>query len=85
MAFEHGAFLRQTVRCSTDPMGDLAVQFGPREGRYKPWWTQIVVRIHGGHGAVTINGSDGARLRNARLAVSLVTAFIVEESSLGRL
>jgi alpha-glucosidase len=41
-----GDVLRQEVSCSVTA-GRVALNFGPREGRYKPWWKQIAVTVHG--------------------------------------
>lgn len=81
MAFERGDFLRQTVRCSIDPKGDLAVQFGPREGRYKPWWTQIAVRVYGGDGAVTFTGPDGGRLGVSQSPGAPASTFVIDDNA----
>ena len=49
MAFEHGGYLRQKIRCTPRP-GGVDVQFEAREGQYKPWWHQLALRIHDWHG-----------------------------------
>jgi alpha-glucosidase len=41
-----GPGLRQTVTCSVTPKG-VSLNFGPRTGKYKPWWKQIAVTVHG--------------------------------------
>lgn len=46
MAYERGAYLRQTLRCQSHN-GDLRLELGEREGSYKPWWRDIHVTIHG--------------------------------------
>jgi alpha-glucosidase len=50
MAFEHDSYLRQRIRCTSRPDG-IDVQFGAREGQFKPWWHRLTVRIHDWHGA----------------------------------
>ena len=52
MAYQRGAFLRQTVRCTVTADG-LTVQFDGREGSFRPWWTAIDVVVHGWEGAAT--------------------------------
>ena len=47
MNFEGNDYLRQVVRCSNNDRGQLAISFEPRQGRYRPWWTQIKVTVHG--------------------------------------
>jgi alpha-glucosidase len=42
----NGASLRQTVRCTTTSKG-VSLSFGPRTGKYRPWWKQIAVTVHG--------------------------------------
>ena len=41
-----GPSLRQKVACSVTPTG-VSLQFGLREGSYRPWWNQIAVTVHG--------------------------------------
>jgi alpha-glucosidase len=45
-----GPSLRQTIRCTVTPTG-VMLQFGRREGRYRPWWKSISVTVHGAWGA----------------------------------
>ena len=45
-AYRGGEYLRQSVRCQVEAQG-TTVEFKDREGRYKPWWTQIELAIHG--------------------------------------
>ena len=47
MAFEKSDYLRQSVRCTVDDRATIALTFEPREGRYRPWWKQIKVIVHG--------------------------------------
>lgn len=42
----NGPHLRQSISCSANG-GGILLQFGPREGSYHPWWTQIAVTVHG--------------------------------------
>ena len=42
----NGESLRQTITCRATARG-IAVSFGPREGRYRPWWKAIAVTVHG--------------------------------------
>ena len=41
-----GANLRQNITCKVTPSG-VALSFGPREGRFRPWWKSIAVTVHG--------------------------------------
>ncbi len=41
-----GDSLRQTITCSVTPRG-VSLNFGPRTGKFRPWWKQIAVTVHG--------------------------------------
>jgi alpha-glucosidase len=41
-----GPSLRQSIRCTVTNKG-VTLQFGPRVGKYRPWWKQIAVTVHG--------------------------------------
>lgn len=45
-----GPSLRQAVTCSATANG-VVLNFGPREGSYRPWWKQIAVIVHGARAA----------------------------------
>jgi alpha-glucosidase len=60
MAFQKGFYLRQAVRCSMGPDG-LRIAFARREGRYKPWWHQITIVVHG-QGSVGKVSFGGAKI-----------------------
>jgi alpha-glucosidase len=42
----NGPSLRQTVQCTMTPTG-VSLRFGPRTGKYRPWWKHIAVTVHG--------------------------------------
>jgi alpha-glucosidase len=42
----HGPNLRQELTCTVTSRG-VALQFGAREGTYRPWWKSIAVTVHG--------------------------------------
>jgi alpha-glucosidase len=42
----NGPSLRQTIKCTVTEKG-VALQFGRRTGKYRPWWKQIAVTVHG--------------------------------------
>jgi alpha-glucosidase len=52
-----GDSLRQTVRCTLGKDG-LMLHFGGREGRFKPWWKQIAVTVHGWSGPAKVRGVE---------------------------
>ena len=41
-----GPSLRQQLTCTVTAKG-VALQFGPREGTFRPWWKSIAVTVHG--------------------------------------
>jgi alpha-glucosidase len=47
MRFQTGDYLRQAVRCESDNAGNVSIVFARREGRFRPWWTQMEIRVHG--------------------------------------
>ena len=50
MAYRKQSFLRQTLRCTVGADG-VRIDFAARDGRFKPWWKQLAVTIHGWDGA----------------------------------
>jgi alpha-glucosidase len=52
----NGATLRQEIRCAQTADG-LTVDFGKREGTFKPWWSRIAVTVHGWQGSGKIKGA----------------------------
>jgi alpha-glucosidase len=49
-AFRSGAYLRQQLTCSV-LKGGVAIAFGTRAGRYKPWWSGVDLVVHNWIGA----------------------------------
>ena len=45
--FEKGQYLRQSIRCAVDHRGMTAITFDRRQGRYRPWWSEIEIIVHG--------------------------------------
>ena len=73
MAYTQQGYLRQRVRCSESDAG-MNLEFGAPEGRFQPWWHQILVRVHhwrGGAQALL----DGKRIADpvVKSGVLLVT------------
>ena len=54
MAYTRGDYLRQAMTCTATPEG-ITLRFAARTGRYRPWWKQMRVVVHGwgGQGQVT--------------------------------
>jgi alpha-glucosidase len=61
-----GPSLRQAIRCTVTPKG-VALQFGEREGTYRPWWTKISVTVHGAR-PVTRTIPDQPRAATVQIA-----------------
>ena len=64
-----GASLRQAMRCTLGKDG-LMLHFDKREGRYKPWWTQIAVTVHGWGGPAKVRGVANVETDALRKTVS---------------
>ena len=60
-----GESLRQTVRCTLGKDG-LMLHFDKREGRYRPWWKQIAVTVHGWSGPAKVRGASHVNTNPAR-------------------
>ncbi|HEU0283950.1 MAG TPA: TIM-barrel domain-containing protein, partial [Sphingomicrobium sp.] len=60
-----GASLRQIVRCTPGKDG-LMLHFDKREGRFKPWWKQIAVTVHGWSGPAKVRGASHVDTNPAR-------------------
>jgi len=49
--YKKGAYLRQNISCQSNAALDkVSLDFGPREGQYHAWWSQIRLIIHGYRG-----------------------------------
>jgi alpha-glucosidase len=59
-AYQRGEYLRQALLCEVDSgNGTVNLVFAARQGKYRPWWTQLHIVVHdwvGTGAAVTING-----------------------------
>jgi alpha-glucosidase len=72
MSFERGQFFRQAITCTEVSPGRLEISFGSPEGKYKPWWRNLAVVVHGwtGTGAVRA-GSNIVQARPDAAAATL--------------
>jgi alpha-glucosidase len=52
-----GPNLRQEVTCTISPQG-LTLQFGARNGAYRPWWSGMLVTVHGWTGNAASSSDD---------------------------
>ncbi len=71
MAFQRGAFLRQTIRCETGADGVLSLSFDARDGRFTPWWQTIAVTVHGWTGGAVVTGQGTIAASASPLSHSL--------------
>ena len=46
-AYKNGAFVRESFTCSMAPDGSVTVNMGPREGSFKPWWSEVRIEVIG--------------------------------------
>ena len=77
MGYAKGAYMRQTIRCTRDAAG-LRLRFDAREGRYKPWWREVAVTVHGWSGAARV--SRRGREVDARTADGALTFTLPDPS-----
>jgi alpha-glucosidase len=76
MRFQNGDYLRQAIRCGSDARG-LSITFGQRQGTFRPWWTQIEVRVHGRSAPSRVIGTTGplqSRYDSSRESVEFTIA-----------
>ena len=52
-AKERGQYFRQTFRCTVRPEG-VTLDLGPSQGRYRPWWKDVAVMVHGWSGPAIV-------------------------------
>ncbi|MGN6620513.1 MAG: glycoside hydrolase family 31 protein [Sphingomonas sp.] len=83
MAFQHGGYLRQAVRCETAPDGGLVLSFDRRDGSYKPWWREISVTVHGWQGGARVE-AGGKAVAATSDATARTIAFTVPDSAVAR-
>jgi len=79
MAFTKGALLRQEVRCTLTPQG-IDISFAARQGRFKPWWSQIAVTVHGWQGAATV-AREGKTIPAQADATAETIAFAIDDQA----
>ena len=69
--YARGQYLRQAFSCQQSA-AELVIGIAARAGSYRPWWSQLVLEVHG------MKGDETAELRGKRLA----TRFDQESGSL---
>ena len=80
MEFRQGHYLRQSVTCAVQGK-ELTVDFAPRQGDYRPWWTNIELVVHGGSAADRIDSPTLAAAR--RQGASGALRFAISDPSSG--
>ena len=75
LAYQRRGFLRQAVRCSTTPNG-MAITFDAREGSFKPWWSQVLITVHGWADPATAL-HDGKRIATTSDTTAQTIAFTI--------
>ena len=73
MAYGDRDYLRQRVHCVQTDTG-IDIDFNAREGRFRPWWRQVTVRVH--HWA----GGAQAFLRGKHIADPVVSNGVLSVS-----
>ena len=73
MAYTQQGYLRQSVRCVESDAG-MELEFDAPEGRFQPWWHQILVRVH------HWKGGAQAFLDGERIAVPVVKSGVLLET-----
>ena len=61
--YRQGDFLRETFTCETNGNG-LRIKIAAHEGRFKPWWDEIKVRVYGARGQASQVNVDSKRIEN---------------------
>ena len=82
MAFQHGGFLRQHVRCTVTPTG-LRIDFDARTGRYPAWWKQIAITVHGWQGNATVAAGRRKLTPIPDAQAGTVTVTLADQPSAG--
>ncbi len=57
-AYKRGEFLRMDSTCTVSG-GAVHVNVGPHQGRFRPWWTELAVEVHGGPAVAAEARVDG--------------------------
>ncbi|HEY4661068.1 MAG TPA: TIM-barrel domain-containing protein [Terriglobales bacterium] len=74
MAYKRGEFLRMQFTCEA-AADALRIHFGPHEGGYRPWWTELRVEVYGQNSgaAYTLGGKTGQAVLDAEHHMISVT------------
>jgi alpha-glucosidase len=70
MAYTQQGYLRERVRCVESGAG-MDLEFDAPEGRFQPWWHQVLVRVHHWRGGAQ------ALLDGVRIADPVVTSGVL--------
>jgi alpha-glucosidase len=83
MAYARQGYLRQRIHCVVTDAG-VDLDFDAREGRFRPWWHQVEVRVHhwtGGAQAFL----DGKRIADPVTQAGVLSVTIDDPSGESRL
>ena len=82
--YERGQFARQAVRCTVSAQG-LSIDFSPREGRFKPWWREIAVTVHGWDGPARVTLGKRTHAGRTDAAASTLTFTVPDQPRAARI
>jgi alpha-glucosidase len=83
MAYAQQGYLRQRVRCVVTDAG-MDLDFDAREGRFQPWWHQVMVRVHHWRGGAQAS-VDGKRIANPVTQAGVLSVTINDPTGKARL
>ena len=78
LAYTQQGYFRQRVRCKESSAG-IELEFDAPEGRFQPWWHQILVRVHDWRGG-TQAFLDGERIADPVVRSGVLLATIAAPS-----
>jgi alpha-glucosidase len=76
-------FMRQSVHCQVTPAG-VDIEFEPRQGQYRPWWSAIELRIHGWQGSASATLADQAVTAQVDSETRTVRLLVPDQSGAAR-
>jgi len=78
MRYTRGVFLRQVMTCRSTAAG-MTLAFGPREGRFAPWWKQLRVIVHDWTGAARVSAAGRAVTAQADAAAGTLAFTLPDQ------
>lgn len=83
LAFQRGGYARQTVRCSLGADGSGTLSFDKRTGTFKPWWSAIMVVVHGVDGTLDATADGRALAVTRQPGMADTVAFTLSDMAAG--